>query len=145
MPLVSISVDSSSADHSGETVLEMNLLSMDSGRPLLESRGSSRDTEPGEGRRARSPGWRHNLGLRSPFTSAEEEVEVAQRRSSHSCPEPARGPSRRREQWARARRAHTIAAKSRFLSAEDGLPVHPLLRSPSSRRSSTTPSPRTPR
>ena len=135
-PLVSVSQESgSSADHSGETVLEVDFaypgtrkVSMTEPTRRLSTNNLSRDRSPSPFRFGRS-------GSRSPYRSRdveEEEKMIGKRRSSGatSTQQQQRTSTRKREQWARSGRAKTISARSSLFSVDsEPYPVHPLLRS----------------
>ena len=142
-PLVSVSQDSgSSADHSGETVLEVDLahntrasrspgtrkVSMTEPTRRLSAINPalSRDRSP-------SPFRLGRRGSRSPCRSREWEEEVQGKRWSSGVAQQQqqqRTSTRKREQWARSVRAKTMSARSSLFSVEsEAYPVHPLLRS----------------
>ena len=137
-PLVSVSQESgSSADHSGETVLEVDFaypgtrkVSMTEPTRRLSTNNLSRDRSPSPFRFGRS-------GSRSPYRSRDVEEEekqlmIGKRRSSGatSTQQQQRTSTRKREQWARSGRAKTISARSSLFSVDsEPYPVHPLLRS----------------
>ena len=153
-PLVSVSQESgSSADHSGETVLEVDFAypgtrkaSMTEPTRRLSTNNLSRDRSPSPFRFGRS-------GSRSPYRSRDVEEEekmigkrrmwndveeeekqlmIGKRRSSGatSTQQQQRTSTRKREQWARSGRAKTISARSSLFSVDsEPYPVHPLLRS----------------
>ena len=137
-PLVSVSQESgSSADHSGETVLEVDFAypgtrkaSMTEPTRRLSTNNLSRDRSPSPFRFGRS-------GSRSPYRSRDVEEEekqlmIGKRRSSGatSSQQQQRTSTRKREQWARSGRAKTISARSSLFSVDsEPYHVHPLLRS----------------
>ena len=141
-PLVSVSQESgSSADHSGETVLEVDFrpsrspgtrkVSMtEPTRRLSVSMNPtlSRDRSP-------SPFQMGRRGSRSPYNRSRdwESEENGKRRSSSTVGQQQpqhRSSTRKREQWARSVRAKTLSARSSLFSTDsEAYPVHPLLRS----------------
>ena len=140
-PLVSVSQESgSSADHSGETVLEVDFrpsrspgtrkVSMTEPTRRLSAINPalSRDRSP-------SPFQMGRRGSRSPFRSRDWEEEKGKRRSSGTVGQQQqhqqqRTSTRKREQWARSVRAKTLSARSSLFSVDsESYPVHPLLRS----------------
>ena len=155
-PMVSVSQESgSSADHSGETVLEVDLAYNTSHHSHKGKRKVSMSVESTRRRlsainhpttlsreRSPSPFRLGRRGSRSPYRSREWETEEKvsgfgkQRRSSgvaqqQQQQQQQRTSTRKREQWARSVRAKTMSARSSlFLSVEsEAFPVHPLLRS----------------
>ena len=143
-PLVSVSQESgSSADHSGETVLEVDFthtrpsrspgtrkvsVSEPTRRLSAINPALSRDRSP-------SPFQMGRRGSRSPYNRSRdwESEENGKRRSSSTVgqlQEQHRSSTRKREQWARSVRAKTLSARSSLFSTDsEAYPVHPLLRS----------------
>ena len=142
-PLVSVSQDSgsSSADHSGETVLEVDLAhnTRASRSPATRKVSMTEPTRrlsainPALSRdRSPSPFRLGRRGSRSPCRSREWEEEVPGKRWSSGVAQQQqqRTSTRKREQWARSVRAKTMSARSSLFSVEsEPYPVHPLLRS----------------
>ena len=132
-PMVSVSQESgSSADHSGETVLEVDLaFSPGTRRKVSMAEPNSRRLSAIN--RSPSPFRLGRRGSRSPCRSREweEEVQGKKRRSSGVAQQQQqRTSTRKREQWARSVRAKTMSARSSLFSVEsEAYPVHPLLRS----------------
>ena len=141
-PMVSVSQESgSSADHSGETVLEVDLaFSPGTRRKVSMAEPNSRRLSAIN--RSPSPFRLGRRGSRSPYRSREWETEEKsgfgkQRRSSgvaqqqqQQQQQQQRTSTRKREQWARSVRAKTMSARSSLFSVDsEAYPVHPLLRS----------------